>query len=72
MWTKDTRPARKNYWARRTLEKRKIKNMLNNGQAAKKKDGKTLTRVECKLKWQKDRSCRIPDGFNGRVIEVTK
>lgn len=66
MWSKDTRPARKNYWARRTLEKRKINNMLQNKQAAKKKDGKVLTRAECKAKWQKDRTTRIPEGFNGR------
>ena len=70
MWTKDTRPARKNYWARRTLEKRKVKNMLNNGQTAKKGNKKPLTRAECKAKWQKDRAGRIPDGFNGRIKEV--
>jgi hypothetical protein len=69
MWTKDTRPARKNYWARRTLEKRKVKNMLKNKQAEV-YGGRTLTRVECKAKWQRERSCRIPDGFNGRVKEV--
>ena len=55
----DKRPARKMYWARRTLEKRKVKHLMkNNG----------MTREAALRFWQKHRLGRIPDGYIFRGV----
>jgi hypothetical protein len=65
-WSKDNRPARKKYWASRTLEKNKVKRILNNNQP-KKKDGEPMTKREVTEWWQSQRSSRVPDSYNRAV-----
>ena len=49
----DDRPARKRYWTRRTLEKRKIKRMMK---------AYGLTEAKAKARWCAERKGRVPDG----------
>ncbi len=58
----DNRPARKRYWSRRTLEKRKVANLLDNNQP-KKKGGKPMSAVEAMIFWHKARKGRVLDGY---------
>lgn len=46
-WHKDKRPARVNYWMRRTLEKRKIKRMMK---------AYGLTESKAKMRWYAERN----------------
>jgi len=62
----DKRPSRGTYWTRRTLEKRKVANMLKNRQP-KKKGGPPMTRKECIEFWQTARKGRVPDNYIRRI-----
>ena len=55
----DGRLARKMYWSRRTLETRKVKNlMVHCG----------MTKQSAYNKWHKDRQGRVPDGYLRRAV----
>ena len=65
--TPDNRAARARYWTRRTLECRKVNNMLKNRQT-KKKGGDPMTRKECVEFWRKSRKGRVPDNYIRREV----
>jgi hypothetical protein len=56
---KDARPARKRYWMKRTLESRKVKNLM-------KFCG--MTRQTAYNLWHKVRKTRVPDGYIDRYV----
>ncbi len=58
----DKRPARARYWNRRTLEKRKVRNILNNNQPAK-KGGKPMDKTRATLWWNNQRKTRVPERY---------
>lgn len=65
-WSKDNRPARKRYWDKHTLEKRKIRNILANKQRHHDKEGhagKRMTEREALIWWQSRRQGRVPDKY---------
>ena len=58
--SKDDRPARARYWASRTLEERKVKNLMRNG----------MTRATATTYWNNIRQGRVPDGFLRKAIKL--
>ena len=73
---KDERPARKRYWMKRVLEKKKVKRIFDGMLKAflREKRKKTTTPAETKKlrrlaleKWHKVRTTRVPDGFIPKV-----
>ena len=68
----DNRPARKRYWMKRTLEIRKIKNLMigflhgKNPTKVVKADYDKAYRKAFDL-WHRTRTTRIPDGFIQKV-----
>ena len=58
---KDTRSARLRYWASRTLESRKVRNILKNKQ--KNKDGSLMTVDQARRWWVSRRQGRVPEKF---------
>ncbi len=69
---KDDRPARKRYWSKRTLEIKKIFNLMigflhgKNPKKATKEEYQKAYRKAFDL-WHKARKTRVPDGFIQRV-----
>jgi len=56
------RKVLKPYWAKRTLERKKVRNIMNNRQPAK-KGGEPMTLHEARRWWWKQRKHRVPDGY---------
>ncbi len=52
----------KPYWAKRTLERKKVRNLMNNHQPAK-KGGEPMTLSEARRWWCSKRKHRIPEGY---------
>lgn len=50
----DNRPARKRYWARRTLETRKVGNLM---------DRCGMTKQAAYNRWHRERKGRVPTGY---------
>jgi len=57
----DTRPARKRYWMKRTLELRKVKHLIRYC---------GMTTQSAYKRWHKDRQGRVPTGFLPRTVEA--
>lgn len=57
--SRDARPARTRYWARRILEKRKIRNIQRNLQ--RNPDGSLMSTTEARDWWRARRIGRTPD-----------
>ena len=55
----DKRPARLRYWAKRTLEKRKVRRLMRQG----------LSEPNAVAIWRAQRKGRVPDGFLGRKTD---
>jgi hypothetical protein len=68
-WSKDKRPARKRYWERHTLEKRKVRNILINKLRVHKVGAKwektdpQMTKVQARRWWQSRRKGRVPADY---------
>jgi len=54
----DTRPARKRYWASRTLEKHKIKNLMKGG----------MSKQQAYNHWHRVRKTRVPLGYLDKYV----
>ena len=66
-WSKDSRPARQQYWDRHVLEIKKVANILANKQRVyKDKDDKVgvlMTEKQALKWWQAHRKGRVPDKY---------
>ena len=62
MKTRGKHKTVKLYWAKRTLERKKVARLLRNRQPAE-KGGEPMSPIEARRWWFSKRKRRIPDGF---------
>ena len=57
--SRDDRPARKEYWRKRKLEERKIKNLIKHC---------GMTRQSAYNRWHRERTGRVPSGYLNKAV----